>query len=503
MNDSLEAGVRVGDFRIEKRLGGGGMGIVYLATQVSLDRPVALKVLGRALDRDADIARFQREAQAVARLNHPGIAGVHFVGQDGQVCFMAMEFVDGVSLRTLIDRLAAAWDAGLTIESAARTEPPGGAGAPALRFDDPTQTYVPADAEGDARVGRETLTSEAARLIATREYHRRCCGIVREAAAALAHAHERGVVHRDVKPENVMVDRGLHAHVIDFGIARFFEDATLTATGSLVGTPMYMSPEQVSGRLDVDHRTDVYSLGLVLYELLTLRRPITDATREGVLRRIVTKPLVPVSWRNRVVGGDLEAVVHKAAARDPDERYQSAAEFAADLQRWLDGRPVAATPYRYRFDEREVLAARPPGVVLAATWVLFGSLYTLLTALQRLWVGASLGGLRGAAPADLAAVLVGVVYFVTSRGLLRGRPWSRWLGAGLGVLNVGLFAGLIYLVSIRSGKLAGSYWFSMFVMVLACWSATLVILLRRRTGEWFRLARRLRAEHEWQATSAS
>jgi serine/threonine protein kinase len=499
MNDSLEAGVRIGDFRIERRLGGGGMGVVYLATQVSLDRPVALKVLGTALNRPEDIARFQREAQAVARLQHPGIAAVYFVGQDEHVCYMAMEFIDGVSLRTLIDRLASAWDTHLTIESAVRTEAAGEAGAPALRFDDPTETYVPPGHDDRTRVETGPLTREAALLINTRGHVRRCCEIIIEATAALAHAHERGVVHRDVKPENVMVDRGLHAHLVDFGIARFFADTTLTATGALVGTPMYMSPEQVAGRLDVDHRTDIYSLGLVLYEFLTLRRPITAATREGVLRRILTKPLPPVSWRNRAVPGDLEAVVHRATAKDPDERYGSALEFAADLRSWLDGRPVTAAPYRYRFDPREATAARPPGVMLAATWVLVGSLYCLISGLQRLWVGVSLRGLAGVDGMDLSALGLGALYLVTSLGLLQGRRWSRWLAVGLGLLNVALFTGLIYAVSIRSGKLAGSYWFAMFVMVLSCWAATLVILLRRRTRDWFRLAARLRAEHSRRA----
>ena len=124
------------------------------------------------------------------------------------------------------------------------------------------------------------------------------------------------------------MDRQGKVHLIDFGVARFFEDATLTNTGALVGTPMYMSPEQVTGRLEVDHRTDIYSLGLTLYELLTLQRPITAPTREGVLRQIVTKALLPVSWLNRAVSRDLEGVVHKATTKDPDERYQRARGFA-------------------------------------------------------------------------------------------------------------------------------------------------------------------------------
>src|SRR3954469_6622522 len=115
--------------------------------------------------------------------------------------------------------------------------------------------------------------------MASPDYIRRCCEIVRDAALALAHAHERGVTHRDIKPENLLLDRQGLVHLIDFGLARFFEDVSLTNTGALVGTPMYMSPEQISGHIKIDHRTDVYSLGLVLYELLILRRPMIAATR--------------------------------------------------------------------------------------------------------------------------------------------------------------------------------------------------------------------------------
>src|SRR5262249_33972927 len=158
--------------------------------------------------------------------------------------------------------------------------PTGGGGAEALRFDQPTVTHVPGittETEGSG-TDQETLTQEARQLIASREYVRRCCEIIRD--AALAHAHERGVTHRDIKPEKLLLDRQLRVHVIDFGIARFFEDMTVTNTGQLVGTPLYMSPEQVTGLLKLDHRTDIYSLGLVLYELLTLRRPIEAPSRE-------------------------------------------------------------------------------------------------------------------------------------------------------------------------------------------------------------------------------
>src|SRR5262249_37743637 len=152
-------------------------------------------------------------------------------------------------------------------------------------------------------------------------------------------------------------------YIIDFGLARFFEDATVTQTGALLGTPLYMSPEQVTGRIALDHRTDIYSLGLVLYELLMLRRPILAPTREGLLRQIVTKALRPISWINHAIPQGLESVTHKATAKDPDERYDSALLFAEDLQKVLDGKKVGADPYRYKFDEREIIAERPTEVV--------------------------------------------------------------------------------------------------------------------------------------------
>jgi serine/threonine protein kinase len=198
---------------------------------VSLDRLVALKVLGPALNSEADIARFQREAQAVAKLHHPGIVGVHFVGQDRHICYIAMEYVEGVSLRGVIQRLSALGDAGHHLDSVIRTIPVGEGEAPEVRFDEGTATYAPtASYQGPAETGALAAGAEA--LLSSPAYIRRCVEIVRDAASALAHAQQRGVVYRDVKPENLLVDRQGHLHVIDFGLARFFEDVTLTNTGA-------------------------------------------------------------------------------------------------------------------------------------------------------------------------------------------------------------------------------------------------------------------------------
>src|SRR5262249_7315876 len=146
-------------------------------------------------------------------------------------------------------------------------------------------------------------------------------------------------------------------------LARFYEDQTITYTGQLVGTPLYMSPEQIIGQRQLDGRTDVYSLGMVLHELLTLEPPITAPNRESLFRQIVTRPLPPLHWANRAVSENLSAVVHRALSKDPDERYATMADFAADLERVLAGKAVTAPPYRYRLDESEINARRPGAVL--------------------------------------------------------------------------------------------------------------------------------------------
>lgn len=244
---------------------------------------------------------------------------------------------------------------------------------------DPVETAVqrfdlgpPASVVVDAAPG---LSPQAADRIADPAHHRWAAGLVRDAALALHHAHERGVVHRDVKPGNLMVGRDGHVKVIDFGIARFFEDHTLTRTGELVGTLLYMGPEQATGRIRLTPATDVYSLGLVLIELLILRPPIAVTNLADMLQQVVTKPLAPLTRLNPSVPRELEAVVHMAAAKDPDARYRTAGAFAADLQAWLDGKPVAARPYRLAADELSIAAARPGWTVgLAAYQYLLAAL---------------------------------------------------------------------------------------------------------------------------------
>ena len=504
--ESLEANVQIGDFQIVKRLGAGGMGIVYLARQVSLDRLVALKVLGTALTDHSEIARFQREAQAIAKLNHPGIAGIHFVGQDRQVCYIVMEYIDGASLRDVLRHLVVSRHSSQSMDAVLQAMEAGADQVPEVRFDQETVSATPKSRMDDKPIEFGSLTPEATKLMSTPDHVRRCCEIVRDAALALAHAHERGVIHRDLKPENLLLDRQRRVYVIDFGLARFFEDVTLTNTGALVGTPLYMSPEQVSGRVVVDHRTDVYSLGIVLYELLTLRRPITAPTREGVLRQVVTKALPPVSWLSRAVPRDLESVVHKATAKDPDDRYQSAALFAADVGNFLRNKPVVAPFYRYRFDEKEIAAERPREIIYISFLLMFMALLGVTSCLILISITLST---ENELPIMFCLVyLIGsLVFLVASCCLLTGRQWARLMTAIIcAIISLSLWVVIAIEVygsmDVRNGANSGSIdlWFICARLGIIAISSLPVILVpllyRRGIQSWFAFSKQLRSEHK-------
>jgi hypothetical protein len=405
-----------------------------------------------------------------------------------------------------------------------------------VRLDQPTTD----DDQLAATADDAPLSPAARKMQRSPQFVRRCVEIVRDAARALAYAHEAGVVHRDIKPENLMLDPNGHAHIIDFGLARFFDDVSITNTGQLVGTPLYMSPEQVTGRLKVDHRTDIYSLGLVLYELLTLRRPIEFTTRENLLRNIVTKALPPLCARNRSLPRALEAVVHKATHKDPEERYQSAAGLADDLQRFLDGKPVSAPAYRYRFDMRETVANRPAGVVLSAflCFLLGTGAFLALAS-----VGVMTAFLMGLQAASVLGALIPILLAVGTLagtgllgyGLLAGWNWARWvvviLAGGTALACLGGFLAMGFVAHSMVGNAgegaamaatgeeasgagqAGpeggpplttrNFMMGMLAMysvplllVLICASTSFVSLLLPGTRAWFRQAGEARREHQ-------
>jgi serine/threonine protein kinase len=308
---------RLGDYRIIRQVGRGGMGVVYEAEQLSLGRRVALKVLPFAATLDArQLQRFKNEAQAAAQLHHSNIVPVFAVGCDRGVHYYAMQFIDGRTLAQLITDL--------------RTPTP--AGSPA----GPATPRGPADPP--TVVDRSTERS-----IRSAAFFRTVAQLGVQAALALEHAHQAGILHRDVKPGNLLVGEGGHLWVTDFGLARCRAEKGLTATGDLLGTLRYMSPEQALAKRDlVDHRSDIYSLGVTLYEALTLEPAYPGVDREELLRQIADGNPRPPRRLNRAIPVDLETVVLKAMAREPRDRYATAEELADDLKRFLEHRPVQA-----------------------------------------------------------------------------------------------------------------------------------------------------------------
>jgi tetratricopeptide (TPR) repeat protein len=346
---------RLGDFQIVREVGRGGMGIVYEAVQLSLNRRVALKVLPFAGGLEPkQLQRFKNESQAAAHLQHQHIVPVYFVGCERGVHFYAMQYIDGQTLAQLIAELRrSAGDE----PARAPTDRPPSAEAPAAAVDrlapplplagEPTSPYglgpmlpgpVPRAADTAAQAGLATERSHR-----TAGYFKAVARLGVQAAQALHHAHEMGVVHRDVKPGNLMVDGRGNVWVTDFGLARMQTEASLTLSGDLVGTVRYMSPEQaLANRVVIDHRTDIYSLGATLYELLVLQAAFAGSDRQELLRRIAFDEPVPLRRLNKAVPAELETVVLKALEKRPEDRYATAKELADDLERFLKHEPVRA-----------------------------------------------------------------------------------------------------------------------------------------------------------------
>jgi serine/threonine protein kinase/Flp pilus assembly protein TadD len=338
----------LGDYRILREVGRGGMGIVYEAEQISLGRRVALKVLPFAAAMDPrQLQRFKLEAQAAAQIHHTNIVPVFAVGCDRGVHYYAMQFIDGYSLADVIRELRQADGESYAKSPDATTSQtasnPSRARKTATRPTLPT-TLGPRSAgptgHGEAGGGSSSTLGLSAR---TRTFYRSVALLGGQAAAALEHAHNLGVVHRDVKPANLMLDTRGNLWITDFGLARFQEDTGLTLTGDLLGTLRYMSPEQALGRPTiVDHRADIYSLGVTLYELVTLRPAFEGRDRVELLRQIADEDPIAPRRIDPAIPRELETIILKAMAKEPHERYASAQQLADDLQRFLDDKPIQA-----------------------------------------------------------------------------------------------------------------------------------------------------------------
>jgi serine/threonine protein kinase/WD40 repeat protein len=321
-DDHLAAQGTLGDFRLIKEIGRGGMGIVYEAEQISLGRCVALKVLPfAAMMEPRQLQRFKNEARTAATLMHPHIVAVHAIGSERGLHYFAMQYVEGRSLAELAAELR---QAGRFVEISPRST---------------------VNAKHGTSLSTSSLNSSA--NAAGAAYFRQVARLGIQAARALDYAHQCGVVHRDIKPSNLLLDNEGKLWVADFGLATTAREADLTMTGDLLGTLRYMSPEQIRGeRAVVDHRTDVYSLGVTLYELLALRPAFPMSDRHDLLRAVVSHDPLPLRKVRGSIPKDLETIVSTAMQKEPANRYQTAEALAADLQRLLEDRPIRARPTR-------------------------------------------------------------------------------------------------------------------------------------------------------------
>ncbi|RKF43971.1 serine/threonine-protein kinase [Paraburkholderia fungorum] len=299
---------QLGRYQIRRVLGRGAMGVVYEGVDPKLNRPVAIKTILKSQLSDPEMAaeyqvRFEREAQAVARLNHPHIVGVFDFGEENNVAYIVMELIRGEELKAYFDR------------------------------------------------GTQFAVKDAVRMTG-------------ELLDALGYAHEQGIVHRDVKPANVMLDAQMRVKLTDFGVARLSDTGSDgTQAGTMVGTPSYMSPEQAMGN-PVGTRSDIFAVGIVLYQLLTMKRPFVGDGHWAVQRQIIQDDPVPPSVQNPALDPVFDAIVFRALAKNPEERYPYARAFKEDLQRALAGQAIDE-------DEATMLAvaaarARPPGETGAA-----------------------------------------------------------------------------------------------------------------------------------------
>ena len=399
-SDLISPSTRLGDYRILREVGRGGMGVVYEAEQVSLGRHVALKVLPFAAAIDPKKRqRFQIEAQAAAQLHHPHIVPIFSVGCDHEIHYYAMQFVEGRSLSVMLSELRRSkgdhpaeqgWHSGVPdpdqadkIDSSARKP---------LEVDMCVVDTCEQRIADSSRLGTQYLDVVSAStsgsshpcnsfplstmsVLTHRDpaFFRNIARLGVEAAEALEHAHGLGILHRDIKPANLLIDRDGALWITDFGLARFPSDLSLTHTGDIVGTLRYMSPEQALARRGVvDQRTDVYSLGVTLYELLALRPAFDGRDHQELLRQIALDEPTKPRRINPAIPRDLETIVLKAMAKDPSGRYTTAQELAADLKRFLDDRPILARRpgrvergLRWAMRHRELVATTAAVLVVA------------------------------------------------------------------------------------------------------------------------------------------
>ena len=302
-----------GSYTILEEISRGAMGVVYRARQHHLERVVALKVLiAGEMATEAQVARFRREAQAAARLRHPAIVPIHEVGVFEGKHYYTMDYIEGRDLSDLI------------------------------------------------RSGDITT--------------RRALDIAAQVAIALDYAHRRGVIHRDIKPSNIMIDADDRIHIMDFGLAKQVDsDTKFTRTGTTIGTPAYMPPEQASGESRrVDHRADIYSLGAVLYEMLTSRPPFTGDTMMNTLMRVLNEEPVPPKRLNPRIHRDIQTIVLKAMEKSPERRYPTMRALADDIRHFIAGESITARPAGLLYRAWKILKRHHSAVFATAAVLIIG-----------------------------------------------------------------------------------------------------------------------------------
>ena len=327
---------RLGDFEIVREIGRGGMGIVYEARQLSLNRKVALKVIagGLALSSSA-IVRFRREAEAAAKLHHTNIVPVYMTGEMDGAHYYAMEFVEGATLDQIIRHLVEQQNTATGKGERPDSGSPHGDEAGC----DVTEALGSRVAENNQTVS----VSNSSLSTAGGAFFDTAARMIADVADAIEYAHEQGVIHRDIKPSNLIHGSDGRLRVMDFGLAKLLDEPGVTISGDFLGTPRYMSPEQIAaGRVGIDHRTDVYSLGATLYELLTLSPPHPGNRRDEVIAKILSKDPPRLRRINKKTPLDLETICLKALEKDPDKRYQSAGKMADDLRRYVNRYTIQA-----------------------------------------------------------------------------------------------------------------------------------------------------------------
>lgn len=362
---------RLGDFRVIRELGRGGMGIVYEAEQESLRRRVAVKVLPLpALLEPEHLLRFQREARLAAALHHANIVPVYGIGEADGYHFYAMQFINGIGLDKVLHLLPRCQPA-MVPQSIDPTHPQHLAMQVSKAMEavlrDQQQTELPLETLQEDQsiiLAGDTDQDNIQELATTRiggrcvpvplnqgnekqqpkplgmAHFRQVAHVGWQVAQALGYAHSQGVLHRDIKPGNLLLDQQGKVWVTDFGLAKAIQEERLSRTGDVIGTFRYMAPEQMDGKTDA--RSDLYSLGLTLYEILTLQPAFSEREYGPLIYRIRSGDFTRPRAINPAIPRDLETILLKCAALRPEDRYQSAAELAADLERFLQDRPIVA-----------------------------------------------------------------------------------------------------------------------------------------------------------------